>query len=86
MEDELHDALLPSLFKGSKYHIPRRAVTYLSVKQAGIAQPNPTQTAGSKWEVSYVITGQHVAALRSMAEIRSGNYTLLMVEGRDEIH
>ena len=33
LEDTLHDAFLPALFKGATSQIPRRAVTGLLVKQ-----------------------------------------------------
>ena len=39
VEDELCDAFLPAYFKGGTYHIPRRLVTGLPVKQAWIALP-----------------------------------------------
>ena len=85
VEDALWDILLPALFQGDMEQIPRRAITVLPVKQAIIALPDPTWTAGENWTVSCAITGHLVTALRGKAEFRSGNHTLLMGEGRYEI-
>ena len=85
VEDELQDTLLPALFQGAMSQILGIEITGLPVKQDGIALPNPTQTAGSNWTVSCVITGHLVAALRGTAEFRSGDHALLMGEGREEI-
>ena len=65
--------------------IPGRAITGLPVKQARIALPDPTWTAGENWTVSYVITWHLIAALRRMAEFRLGNHALLRGEGREKI-
>ena len=40
----------------------------LTVKQAGIALPNPTQTSGANWKAYYVITVHLVESLRVMSE------------------
>ena len=56
MEDKMRDMFLPDIFKGSTYQIPGKSVTSLKVKQAGIAIPEPTKTAGANWTASCVIT------------------------------
>ena len=85
VDDALLDIFLPYLFQGATAHIPRKAITGLSVKQAGIDTPNPTRTAGANWTASYVITGYLIAALHGMSEFRSGDHALLMREGMEEI-
>ena len=85
MEDALHGAFLPDLFKGFTYHISRIEVTGMPVKQAGIAFPDPNQTYGANWIASCVVTGRLVAELRGTAEFWSWDHAFLMREGRDEI-
>ena len=86
MEDDLCDELLPALFKGDTSQIPMIAVTGLTVKQAGIALPGHTQTVGTNWMESCVITGHLVAELRGTDEFRARVCALLMIEGRGNIH
>ena len=85
VEDEMQDTLLPDLFQGDTHQVPERAITGIAVKQAGIALPEPTQTALNNWTASCVITGHLVASLRGTAEFRLGDHALLMGEGREEI-
>ena len=85
VEDALQDIFLLALFQGSTTHIPRRVITGLPVKQAGISLLHPTQTAGGNWTASCGITGHLVAVLRGTADFRSGNHALLMGEGREDI-
>ena len=47
------------------------AITDLTVKQSGIALPDPTQTAGANWTASCVITGNLVAALCEVYKARA---------------
>ena len=82
VEDELRDNFLPSLFQGSTYQIPGRAITFIPIKQADIALPNLTRTAGANWTMSYTITGNLVPELYGTDEFRSGNHVLLMGEER----
>ena len=77
--------LLPALFQGTKSQIPRREITVLPVKQAGISLLGPTQTAGENWTAFCVIRGHFVAALRGMAKFRSWDHDLLMGEVNEEI-
>ena len=67
LEDALQDLFIPALFQGAPSQIPGRSITGLPVKQAGIALPDPTWTAGANWTASCVITGHLVAALRGTA-------------------
>ena len=78
VEDALRDIFLPTLFQGGTSQIPSRAIAILPFKQAGIALPDPTRTAGANWVASCVITGRLAAALCRTAEFRSGNHYLLM--------
>ena len=85
VEDALWDTFLPSLFQGYISHIPGKVITGMPFKQARIALPDPTRTAGANWMVSCVITGRLVAALRRTADFRLVYHALLMGEGREEI-
>ena len=78
VEDELQYIFILSLFQGDTFHIPRRSITGLPVKQTGIALPNSTQTAGEKWTLSYVIIGHLVVSLHRTADFRSGDHALLI--------
>ena len=81
VEDALRDILLPDLFQGGMNKIPRREITGLPVKQAGIALPDTTRTAGGNWTASCVITGHLVAAICMTAEFRLSGHSILMGEG-----
>ena len=56
VEEEIAKAFLPALFEGAKDGTPGREITRLPVKQAGMAIPDPTQTAPENWQASCVIT------------------------------
>ena len=64
VEKALQEIFVPDLFEGKAEGAPEIGVTFLSVKQAGLALPNPDQTAPENWTASCVITGHLVAALR----------------------
>ena len=64
LEKALRETFVTALFKGLGDGVPGRGVTLLSVKQAGLALPDPTQTYPENWMASCVITGQLVGALR----------------------
>ena len=72
VEDSLQDLFLPAPFQSSMAQIPGREITGLPVKQAGIALPNPTRTAGENWTASCVITRRLVVALQGTADFRVG--------------
>ena len=76
---------LPSLFQAATEHTPKRAITGMPAKQAGITLPKPTRTAGANWMASCMIMGHVVAVLCGKTEFRSGNHALLMGKGREEI-
>ena len=85
VEDELLYNFFSELFQRGTSQIPERSIIGLPVKQAGIALPKPTWTAGENWTASCVITGYLFAALYRTAEFRSGDHALPMGEGRKEI-
>ena len=61
--------------------MPGRGVTRLPVKQAGLALPDPSQTAPENWTASCVITGHLVAALRDQLEFRTADHSACLWEG-----
>ena len=61
--------------------IPERGVTCLSVKQAGSALPDPSQTAPENWTASCVITGHLVTALRGQVEFRTVDHSACLQKG-----
>ena len=62
--------LPPVNLSGAMEQIPRRDITGLPAKQAGIALTDSTRTAGANWTVSCVITGHLVVTLCGTAEFR----------------
>ena len=56
VEKALRETFVPELFEGLGDGVPERGVTRLTVKQAGLALPDSTQTAPENWTASYVIT------------------------------
>ena len=71
VEVVLKEIFVPALFQGLQEGVPERGVTRLPVKQAGLALPDPSQTAPENWTASCVITGNLVAALRGQVEFRT---------------
>ena len=63
VEQALREAFIPDLFRGLREGTSGRGVTCLPVKQAGLAQPDPTKMVPENWTKSCVITGKLVAAL-----------------------
>ena len=55
------------------------------MKQAGLALPNPTQTAPENWTASCVITGHLVAALRGQVEFLTADHSACLREGRTAV-
>ena len=66
-------------------YITGRAVPGMLVKQDGISISDPTQTEGSNWTASCVITGHLVVMPHGMADFRSGDHAFFMGEVRGEI-
>ena len=65
------ETFVPELFEGLWEGVPERGVTRLPIKQAGLALPDPSQTAPENWTASCVITGHLVAAIRGQVEFRT---------------
>ena len=81
----LKETFVPALFEGLHEGVPDQGVTRLPVKQAGLALPEPSQTAPENWTASCVITGHLVAALRGQVEFRMSDYSACLREGRTEV-
>ena len=64
VEKALKETFVPALFEGLREGMPKRGVTRLPVKQAGLALPDLYQTASENWTASCVITEHLVASLR----------------------
>ena len=64
---------------------PGRAITCLSVKQAGLALPEPTQMAPDNWQASCVITGHLVSALRGQVPFWTADRVACLRDGRAEV-
>ena len=71
VEKSLRETFVPELFEGLGDGVLERRVTCLTVKQAGLALPDPSQMAPENWTASCVITGHLVAALRGQVELRT---------------
>ena len=71
----LRETFVPELFEGLGDGVPERGVTRLPIKQAGLALPDPSQTAPENWTESCVITGHPVAALRGQVEFRTADHS-----------
>ena len=56
VETALKETFVLALFKGLGDGIKEQGVTRLTVKQAGLALPDPSQTAPENWTASCVIT------------------------------
>ena len=76
---------MPALYKGLREGVPERGINRLPVKQAGLALPEPTQTAPENWTASCVITGHLVAALRGQVEFRTADHSSCLREGRTAV-
>ena len=91
VEVELKEIFVPELFQGLWEGVPEQGVIRLPVKQAGLALPDPSQTAPENWKVSCFITGHLVAALRGQIEFRTADHSaclresLTAVRGRGQI-
>ena len=56
VETPLKYTFVPALFEGLGDGVPEQGVNRLTVKQAGLALPDPSQTAPENWTASCVIT------------------------------
>ena len=82
METALKETFVPALLEGLGDGVPERGITCLSVKQAGLALPDPTQTAPDNWQASCVITGHLVSALRGQVPFWMTDHTAYLRDGR----
>ena len=85
VEEEIVTASLSELFKGVGDGAPGREITRLPVKQAGLALPDPTRTAPDNWQVSCVITGHLVSALRGQVTFRTADHAACLRDGRASV-
>ena len=76
---------MPALFEGLGEGVPERGVTRLPLKQAGLALPDPSQTAPEIRTASCVITRHLVAALRGKAKFRTADHLACLREGRTAV-
>ena len=85
VETALKETFVPEFFEGLGDGVPERVVTRLPVKQAGLALPDPLQTAPENWTASCVITGHLVASLRVQVEFRTVDHSACLWEGRTAV-
>ena len=85
VEDALKGTFVPALFQGLQEGVLERGVTRLPVKQAGLAFPNPSQTAPENWTASCVITGHLVAALRGQVKFLTADHSACLRKGRTDL-
>ena len=81
VEKALRETFVPALFERLGDGVPERGATRLPVKQAGLAIPEPSQTATENWMASCVITGNLVAALRGQVDFRTADQSACLQEG-----
>ena len=62
-----------------------KTITLFPVKHAGLAIPDPIQTAHDNWTASCVVTGNLVVALRGRVDFLSGYHSQLLTNSRAEI-
>ena len=82
VEEAFWEIFVLVLFRGLKEGFPARKNTRLTVKQAGLALPDPVQTAPENWTASYVITGHLVESLRGQVEFWTADHSACLWEGR----
>ena len=85
VETALKESFVTALFEGLDDGVPERGVTRLTVKQAGLAFPYPSQTVPENWTASCVITGHLVTALRVKVEFRTADHSACLREGRTAV-
>ena len=85
VEEALREIFVPALFEGLREGVPEREHTRLLVKQAGLALPDPIQTAPENWTASCLITGYLVAALRGQVEFRTADHSACLRESRTAV-
>ena len=81
VEKALREIFVPSFFKGLREGVPEREIIRLPVKQAGLALPDPIQTAPENWTASCLITGHLVTVLRGQVGFRTADHSACLREG-----
>ena len=71
------NSLLTALLQGDTAKVPKRVITHLPVKQAGLVTPNPTLSAWDNWMTSYVVTVHLVEALWGRKYFKTVDQALL---------
>ena len=85
VEKALEETFVPALLEGLRESVPEQGVTCLPIKQAGLALPEPYQTATKNWTAYCVIKGHLVAALRGQMEFRTADHSACLREGRTAV-
>ena len=85
VEDTLHEAFLPYLFRGGTSQIHGRVVTGMLVKKYGITLPESTKISRSILMAYCDITVHLITLFRGTVGYWSGDNALLMGKGRDKI-
>ena len=85
VEEALKEIFVPALYEGLRKGVPKQGITCLPIKQAGLALPDPPQTASENWTASCVITGHLVTALRGQVEFRTADHSSCLQEGRTAV-
>ena len=75
VEEALQETFILALFQGLGEGTPGRGATYLPVKQAGPALPDPTNKSPENWKASYFITGHLITALRGPEEFWTADHS-----------
>ena len=75
VEVAFQEIFVPALYEGLREGLSERGITHLTVKQTGLALPDPTQMAPENWTASCDITGHLVAALRGQVEFRAADHS-----------
>jgi hypothetical protein len=86
VEQALSETFLPTLF-GDDYgdDDPRRDISCLPVKWAGLAIPNPTSAADANYEASILVCSHILAAFRGVEEFRSAKHKSVITEVKTEL-
>ena len=85
VEAALREIFVPALYEGLREGVTERGITRLPVKQAGLALPDPSQTAPENCTASCVITGHLVAALRGQVEFQTSDHSACLWEGGTDV-
>jgi hypothetical protein len=82
----IYDTFLPALFDDDIVEEdPRRKLAALPVKQAGLALPNPVQTASSNFQASSLVCSHLIAALKGAVIFSSDDHTKVAKEVKGEL-